>query len=403
MAAEVQTKSDREKLVVVDNNPVICTLLSVLLEDEFDVVVATNGTDAIDIAQKICPDLILLDVSMPTPDGYEVCSQLKKDPRTSNIPVIFLTALTDEHDEEKGFSVGAVDYIKKPFSPPIVKARIRAHLDLKQQYDPTTPFSKETTPKVDLQVKRNQTDMCELESRAKQESIAHNERLTSIGKMAACMAHEIGNPLNAMGIILQKWQMKLDKNQLNSDILHEDIIELKNKIERISQLTSHIRTFGCMQQSMELTDISTAVQNALSLCHMQHGNSKIILKKDFEKNLPKVKVVPTEIEQVVLNLLNNAYYSLTKSDTKNGATPTIGVQIKSFANKINIFVEDNGGGIPEESIDHIFHPFYTTKPPAKGTGLGLSISKDIMEKYKGGLILHNNPGVGAKFEAWLPT
>ena len=150
-------------------------------------------------------------------------------------------------------------------------------------------------------------------------------------------------------------------------------------------------------------DTSTVVKEALSLCRIQHHSDKIKLEEHYEKNLPKVTAIPAELEQVVLNLLSNAYYSLEDISGKKNFTPTVTITINSAADRVNILITDNGGGVPEEQAKYIFDPFYTTKPSSKGTGLGLSISKDIMEKFNGGLVLHNKPGVSATFEAWLPV
>ena len=123
-------------VLVVDDSPDNLSLMSGLLKDEYRVKVANNGTRALKIAQsERPPDLILLDIMMPVMDGYEVCRQLKGDPATRDIPVIFLTARTDVADEQLGLELGAVDYITKPVSPPIVMARVRSHLRLKSMAD----------------------------------------------------------------------------------------------------------------------------------------------------------------------------------------------------------------------------------------------------------------------------
>ena len=124
---------DRKLILIVDDTPTNVAVVSGVLKDSFKTKVATNGEKALAISfgpEK--PDLILLDVMMPGMDGYEVCRRLKDNPATRDIPVIFLTAKTDEVDEEKGFDVGAVDYIHKPFSAPIVLARVRNQLALQE-------------------------------------------------------------------------------------------------------------------------------------------------------------------------------------------------------------------------------------------------------------------------------
>jgi class 3 adenylate cyclase len=122
---------DRKLVLIVDDTPTNVSVVSGVLKDSFRTKVATNGEKALAVATAAeRPDLILLDVMMPGMDGYEVCRRLKDNPATRDIPVIFLTAKTEEVDEEKGFDVGAVDYIHKPFSGPIVLARVRTQLAL---------------------------------------------------------------------------------------------------------------------------------------------------------------------------------------------------------------------------------------------------------------------------------
>ena len=124
--------TQRATILVVDDMPENLILMSSLLKDDYKVKVANGGEKALKIAVSDSPpDLILLDVMMPGMDGYEVCRRLKCDPGTMNIPVIFLTARSEVEDEKKGLELGAVDYITKPISPPIVMARVKNHLALK--------------------------------------------------------------------------------------------------------------------------------------------------------------------------------------------------------------------------------------------------------------------------------
>jgi adenylate cyclase len=120
-------------LLVVDDVPENLHVMNGILRDEYQVRVATSGPKALELlAQDPLPDLLLLDVTMPGMDGYEVCRRLKADPRTRDIPVIFLTALTGPEDETRGFEAGAVDYIHKPVTPATVLARVRTHLELRE-------------------------------------------------------------------------------------------------------------------------------------------------------------------------------------------------------------------------------------------------------------------------------
>ena len=143
-------------ILVVDDTPDNLTLMSGLLKDLYRVKVANGGERALRIAEgEDPPDLILLDVMMPDVDGYEVCRRLKADPRTRDIPVIFLTALSEVEDEMRGFELGAVDYITKPISPPLVQARVKTHLALKEVAD----FLKDKNAYLEEEVRRRTAEV----------------------------------------------------------------------------------------------------------------------------------------------------------------------------------------------------------------------------------------------------
>lgn len=127
---------DKALVLIVDDSPTNLKVLATCVKESHRVKVTTNGEQCLQIAlTEPQPDLILLDVEMPVMDGYEVCLQLKSSPKTQHIPVIFVTSLMEDKDEEKGLSLGAVDYITKPIRPAIVMARINTHITLKQQRD----------------------------------------------------------------------------------------------------------------------------------------------------------------------------------------------------------------------------------------------------------------------------
>lgn len=125
----------RPKILVVDDIPSNVHVLSRILKDDYDIYFATDGERALDLVQARMPDLVLLDIMMPGMDGFEVCRRIKADPAIHDIPVIFISAKSEVEDETRGLEVGAIDFITKPISPPIVKARVRNHLLLKRQTD----------------------------------------------------------------------------------------------------------------------------------------------------------------------------------------------------------------------------------------------------------------------------
>lgn len=152
-------RHDQPLILLVDDTPENLTLMSELLLDHYLVKVASNGARALRIAVDSQPDLILLDIMMPEMDGYEVCRRLKADPVTAEIPVVFLTAKTEQADEQQGFDLGAVDYITKPISPPIVLARVRAQLQLKASAD----FLRDKSEYLEWEVRRRTQDIQRLQ------------------------------------------------------------------------------------------------------------------------------------------------------------------------------------------------------------------------------------------------
>ncbi len=156
-------KSGRQKLLIVDDVASNIRVLAETFLSDYDVSVATNGYEALEIANsKNPPDLILLDIMMPGMDGYEVCRRLKSEKNTQNIPVIFITARTQEDDETRGLGLEAVDYITKPFGVNIVKARVKTHLELKRHRDNLDELVKSRTAQLSKAYEKLQNSSAQL-------------------------------------------------------------------------------------------------------------------------------------------------------------------------------------------------------------------------------------------------
>jgi putative two-component system response regulator len=189
--------SKKDTILIVDDTPENITLLSSLLKCLYRTKVATNGKKALQIAFSADPpDLILLDIMMPEMDGYEACRQLKADSKTSDIPVIFLTAKAQVEDEQKGLELGAVDYITKPISPPIVLARVKTHLQLKKVRD----FLKDKNEFLEKEVTR----------RVKETLNIQDVAMVAIGSLAETRDNETGNHIRRT-----QHYMKLIASQLS--------------------------------------------------------------------------------------------------------------------------------------------------------------------------------------------
>jgi putative two-component system response regulator len=181
------TNEHRALILVIDDAPQNLTLMDELLSDIYAVKVAANGARGLKIAAgQPKPDLILLDVMMPEMDGFEVCQRLKNDPVTQDIPVIFLTAKTQVTDEQQGFALGAVDYITKPISPPLLHARVRTHLTLKSAAD----FLRDRNLYLEQEVARRSE---EVRQRAEEARIAREMTMMALASIAETRDNETGN------------------------------------------------------------------------------------------------------------------------------------------------------------------------------------------------------------------
>ena len=186
----------RPRLLVVDDSPTIRAMLMSLLRDDYELQMAKDGEGGLALAGALPhPDLILLDVEMPGIDGFEVCRRLKADPLTRDIPVVFLTALSNVEDEGRGLTLGAADYITKPISPPIVLARVRNHLALKQQSD----FLRS----------KNEFLAAEVDKRTREVSAIQDVTILAMASMAETRDNETGNHIRRTQHYVRSLALKL--------------------------------------------------------------------------------------------------------------------------------------------------------------------------------------------------
>jgi putative two-component system response regulator len=199
-------------ILVIDDAPQNLSLMDEMLADDYTIKVAPNGIRGLKLAHAMPPpDLILLDVMMPEMDGYEVCRQLKADPQTCNIPVIFLTAKTQLADEQQGFAAGAVDYIAKPISPPIVLARVKTHLTLKAASD----FLIDRNAYLEQEVNRRTEDLYAIQ----------DATMLALTSLAETRDNETGNHILRTQEYVRLLAITLKTGPRFADVLNEQQIE----------------------------------------------------------------------------------------------------------------------------------------------------------------------------------
>ncbi|MDX2243116.1 MAG: response regulator [Leptolyngbyaceae cyanobacterium bins.302] len=431
-------------ILVVDDTPANLEVVAEALGDAgFEVAIAMDGDRAIKQATMSQPDLILLDVMMPGIDGFETCRLLKASPTTSDIPVIFMTALSDTTDKVRGFNLGAVDYVTKPFQEAELIVRVNTHLKLRQ-------LTQTLETQVAQRTAQLQTALQQVQQ--SQVQVVQSEKMAMLGQLVAGVAHEINNPVNficgnlnhvqryiedllAFAEIYQRHsknaapELRSAASVLDLAFVQEDLpktlASMKMGTQRITEIVRSLRNFSRLDEAeYKKVDIHEGIESTLLILqHRLKGTSEhpeIRVIRDYGQ-LPSVECYAGSLNQVFMNILANAIDALeeslivghsssandnssTTNDQGQITNPTITIRTSVVdANWVQITISNNGSDIPPELQQRIFDPFFTTKPAGKGTGMGMSISYQIItEKHKGKLICTSTPGLGAEFSIQIP-
>ncbi len=226
--------------------------------------------------------------------------------------------------------------------------------------------------------------------------LAQNDRVFTLGIMAASLAHEVKNPLIVIAGMLDRLEKHLDPSQ------KELLNIIKKEVERIQGIMNRLTEFYKPQPiKKEKKNINQLILETVKLTkHYLERFRNVNIITNLSDNIPDISYDKGQIQQVLVNLIINAAQSMPK-----GGSITISTSITTSENgkkSVIIEVEDTGIGIPEENMDKIFQPFFSTKPPEEGTGLGLSISKDIIEKHSGKITVRSQVAKGTCFTIYLP-
>jgi signal transduction histidine kinase len=506
MPLENNSDQTSPRIFVIDDDPIQVQLLTNILKLEgYDIIGYQDSIKGLEDAARIMPDLILLDLVMPQMDGFEICRQLKSDARTRDIPIIFVTATKDQNTESDGFSLGAVDYITKPFNPVVIQARIRTHIELKQHRDSLEHLVQERTAErdksqqqfqdlveksligiaiiqdermvyqnpelkrivpelsekilvkdfgfihpehlpqllniyqsiVDGQASNVETDLriqssggtgrnkdfkwfnCRANAfnyqgreailinlvdithtKELEKLLLNRNKMASLGRIASGMAHEIRNPLTGITSYLYTLEQLCDSKTLlpkDIELMKEIVSQLKLASHKVDAVIKRVLDFSRpTAPRMVLIDINQCLNNVINLTAVTMRKAGIKVNISLAKSLPQCHGDVGLIEQVFLNLTQNAARALKNVSGNKEIVITSG----TLDNQIQVGVSDSGAGVPEELKDKIFDPFFTTNPD--GSGIGLSIAQRIVTDHNGSLIVTAGKLGGAHFTVTLP-
>ena len=348
-------------ILIVDDTPEhIQTAGTILLKRGYQIRIATSGAACLEMVEKELPSIILLDIQMNDMDGFTVCKHLKSNPATADIPIIFVTSDTNRASLQKGFALGAQDYIMKPYHASELIARVNAHqklyaqsLELKAAYDELNQFC---------------------------HSVSHDLKapLQVITQLVEVLREELGESNCEAGTSI---------TPMIEDILNKLTSKCNSTITMIERLLefSKMTEMSCQYEAVDLSQLVPAIFRDLSSLY---PNRQILFSCD---PLPTISADATLVSLLIQNILGN---SIKFTGHKEKAVLT--VTGKELPKYYQIDFSDNGVGFDMEYADKLFHVFERlhTQEEFEGTGVGLAIVKRIMLKHGGDVSINSAPGEG---------
>jgi signal transduction histidine kinase len=389
----VEDNAERKRsILVVDDVPKNIQILgSILREEGYEISFALNGRDALSKVEASRPDIILLDVMMPEMDGYETCSFLRENESTRDIPVIFLTAKTDEESRIKGFQVGAQDYVTKPFNTPELLARVNTHLQLKKVRDEMVFINKQLRQENVLR-ESILTKLAVTNEKLKDADSIKNEFIS-------ILSHDMGTPITVIKANLEMIE------EIYFQSLDENLKRILKTMERASEALERLRRdtldlsrmdMGTMKLNREDLDLCNILEEAVEDIRGPASKKRQAVSLEMDEDL-KIYADRHKIRRALSNFLSNANrYSPEGKDFM--------IIARKKENNVSVEIRDSGRGIKPEELERIFERFYRTGKRVEGsTGLGLAIVKGIIKAHDGKVWAESNgEGKGSSFFFTLP-
>ena len=366
------------EILIVDDNPSNLDLLARLLRDAgYKVRAVTSGRRALDSARLAPPELVLLDITMPDMDGYEVCRAFRGDPELSPIPIIFISALDDPLDKVKAFTIGGADYITKPFQMEEVLARVWHQLALSQL----------------------RTDL-EHRNRNLETAMATLKRLDEEKNyLMGVVAHDLRNPLT--GIVLAA-QLILEEDGL--DLIHQQATRILQAGSDMVGLVSRLLDMAAIESGTLKPTPGSFDLGAVTREVIEHNRRWAATKRlDLVERLPETPLEVIADVKFLKEIMDNLIANAVKFSPPG---KTVTVCCGSESGLIHFSVEDQGPGFTEEDRKHLYARFVrlSAAPTAgeRSTGLGLSIVKQMIDAMSGAVRVDSEPARGSIFHVELP-
>ncbi len=343
-------------------------------------VLASSGEEALKITYKEEIDIIILDIQMPGLDGFDTAKYLKSNPKTQNIPIIFLTAaFKKEEFQQKGFQIGAIDYLTKPIEDHQFINKLNLYIEViiknKQLKAVNDNLYKALQKEIELkeQIQKQQLELVE------------QSKMAALGEMIGNIAHQWRQPLSLISTCASGMKLNLI---LGSSKEEEQMLSLETILGTTQTLSETIENFKEYSHKDKLTkfNLSEIIDKAIKTKEYLINKNNIEVIKNLDNSI-ELTNLPNSLIQALVNIIQNSKDALENIDSKKY------IFIESFIDEKNLIViniKDNAGGIKTEYINKVFEPYFTTKHQANGVGLGLNITYKIINESMHGKIKIKN-------------
>ncbi|MEQ9105141.1 MAG: hybrid sensor histidine kinase/response regulator [Rhodothermales bacterium] len=371
-------------LIVDDTQKNIQVLGSILRQEGYAINVATNGRQALESLARIHPDLILLDVMMPEMDGFETCRHLKEDPSTADIPVIFLTAKVETADLVRGFELGAVDYVTKPFNATELLRRVETHLMVAR-------LRRELQGRVD----------------SLQQALEEIERMQR--EQDAFLRHEVNNavgPISGYAYLLEEQAGAALSDQQKDWLsrIRTGTTSIQSLLEDMRRLQTFERQDVALdRRPVDLGEVLGDVVRDLVSARRREQSRPVEVQVDMPDDAVRVQADPSFLPGVFTNLVKNAMEHVDGEGTGDGeGSARVRVQLSVEDGYAVVRVRNGGAPVSAECLPTFFDKFNSTKSDRGGTGLGTSYAALVTRAHGGRIEVASNATDGTTVTVRLP-
>lgn len=399
-------------LIVDDNAMNILLVQQILIERGYDVDSVQSGKEALEHIDGKKPDLVLLDIMMPEMSGYEVCAVLKNKRETRDIPIIFLTAKSQTEDIVKGFKLGAVDYLTKPFNAEELLARIGIHISLIQAQSQLKTQNLVLERRVKERTKKLNDSLTKL--KAMQMELVQSEKMAALGEIVAGVTHELATPIGNAKVdasYLKQKTEELDKSYRSEEMTESAFsdyvayaVESSAAIFRnLENAKRHIDSFKQVSadhasEQIDSFNVHGYIGQILDNHRSRLKRTKHAIVIDCDKNL-SIESYPGVFNQIVTNLLLNSLKHAFTEDQAGEIRFDIGLK----EDRVVFVYRDNGKGMDAHTVKHVFDPFFTTNRKGGGSGIGMNVVYNLVtKKLQGSIVCRSRPGEGTEFVVTFP-